>query len=208
MEIEIKELEKKDFNLARKFAIDGMHLSCYVHNNIELYLYSKYIWYLELLSATKTYCAYMGKNLTGFLLVNISNKPKIYKSFWYKTYIKFAEWFLYIVYKNSSESYNNANKEMMEEFVKRNKPDGEIVFFAIAPEMKGKGIGTLLLNELCKDENGRHIYAYTDSNCDYHFYLKKGFSEFGKREIPIDFGKNKTSLTCFLYSKVLNKDLP
>ncbi len=41
-DIIIKQLEKKDFNAARKFAIDGMHLSGYATTRFELYFYSKY----------------------------------------------------------------------------------------------------------------------------------------------------------------------
>ena len=203
MNIEIKGLQKKDFNLARKFAIEGMGFSHYLENKLLLYLYSKYIWYLELLRATKTYCAYIGDKLVGFLLVDIKNKPKIYKSYMYKLYIKITEWVMNKFYKDSNGTYNNVNKEMMDEFVKNKKPDGEIVFFAVDPEIKGKGIGTLLFNELSKDESGKIIYAYTDSNCNFQFYQKWGFIESGKKEIKMDLGNKNISLTCFLFSKVL-----
>lgn len=47
MSIEIKNLKRKDFNKARKFAIKGMNLSWYT-TNAELYIYSMYFWYDEI----------------------------------------------------------------------------------------------------------------------------------------------------------------
>ena len=88
-DIIIKPLEKKDFNLARKFAIDGMHLSRYATTKIELYFYSKYFWYSEISKATKAFAAYMNGTLVGVLLANMKNEPKVFKSWWYKLWVKF-----------------------------------------------------------------------------------------------------------------------
>ena len=40
MDIEIGQIKKKDFNMARKFAVKGMHLNWYTSNRFELYIYS------------------------------------------------------------------------------------------------------------------------------------------------------------------------
>ena len=71
MDIKIKELMKKDFNKARKFAIEGMNLNWYTSNKLELYLYSKYFWYLETSKATKALGAYIDNELVGVLLVDM-----------------------------------------------------------------------------------------------------------------------------------------
>ena len=47
---------------------------------------------------------------------------------------------------------------MLNEFKKEHNQDGEINFFAVDPNFKGKGIGTLLLNELERQEKGKLIY--------------------------------------------------
>ena len=62
---------KKDFNKARKFAIEGMNLNWYTSNKLELYLYSKYFWYLEISKATKALGAYIDNELVGVLLVDM-----------------------------------------------------------------------------------------------------------------------------------------
>src|SRR5215471_385591 len=163
MNIEIGQLKKRDFNVARKFAIEGMHLNWYATNKHELYFYSKYFWYLEISKATKAFGAYLENKLVGILLVDMDNEPKIYKSIWYKLFIKTIHFFINLLYRNASKTYDEANVRMLEEFKKKYKPDGEINFFAVDPNIKGKGIGTLLLNELEKQEKGKIIYLFTDN---------------------------------------------
>ena len=203
MNIEIKKLNKIDFNAARKFAIDGMHLSWYTTNNIELYLYSKYFWYLEISKATKAFGAYMEDRLVGVLLVDINNEPKVFKSIWYKLFLKIASFIINLWYKNASSNYDNANKEILDVFKKNNLVDGELNFFAVDPTIKGKGIGTLLLNELEKQEKGKLIYLYTDTGSTYQFYLHRGFSESGRKDITIKIKNREVPLTCYLFSKSL-----
>ena len=147
-DIVIKQIEKRDFNSARKFAIEGMHLSRYASTKFELYFYSKYFWYLEISRATKALAAYMDDTLIGVILADMNGEKKIFKSWWYKLWIKVVSFIIKLSYKESHDAYTIANSEMLDNFKKQNTPDGEICFFAVDPEIKGKGIGTLLLNEL------------------------------------------------------------
>lgn len=200
-DIIIKQLGKKDFNAARKFAIEGMHLSWYASNKLELYVYSKYFWYLEISKATKALGAYMNGKLVGVLLADIKNEPKLFTSWWYNFFIKSVSFFINLGYKDASDIYNNVNTEMLENFKKKDNPDGEINFFAVDPTIKGKGIGTLLLNELEKELKGKLIYLYTDSGSTYQFYQHRGFEESEKRNIEMEIQGRKLPLTCFLFSK-------
>ena len=144
--------------MARKFAVEGMHLNWYTSNRFELYIYSKYFWYLEISKATKALGAYLENNLVGILLADIKNAPKLYKSIWYKLFVKIISFFINILYKNASNVYDETNERMLNEFKKEHNQDGEINFFAVDPNFKGKGIGTLLLNELERQEKGKLIY--------------------------------------------------
>lgn len=203
MDIEIKQLRRRDFNIARKFAISGMHMSWYTNNKIELYLYSKYFWYLEISRATRTFGAYMGDKLVGALLVDINNEPKLFNSIWYRLHAKIASFVFNLGYKDASSVYDNANKKMLEVFKMNNQVGGEITFFAVDPEITGKGIGTLLLNELEKQEKGKLIYLYTDTGCTYQFYLQRGFSVSGRKDVTIKIKNREIPLTCYLFSKIL-----
>lgn len=89
---------------------------------------------------------------------------------------------------------------MLEKYKKKNTPDGEIRFLAANPDLKVKGIGTMLLKELEKREKGKEIYLFTDDQCTYQFYEHRGFVKVGEESIELDLAK-KVSLKCLLYRK-------
>lgn len=203
MGIVIRQLRKKDFNAARKFSIEGMHLAWYTRNSFELYLYSKYFWYLEISRATRALGAYMGDTLVGVLLVDMTNQPKVFPSFWYRFFVRFASFIISFGYKDASSIYDDANKEILTAYRKNNRPDGELNFFAVDPNITGKGLGTLLLNELEKQEKGKHIYLFTDTGSTYQFYSHRGFEEVGRKDISLDLHGKAVPLTCLLFCKQL-----
>ena len=203
MDVKIKQLRKKDFNKARKFAIEGMNLNWYTSNNLELYLYSKYFLYLEISKATKSLGAYINDELVGVLLVDMENQPKIFSSIWYKIFIKISTFIINLGYKDASSTYDIANIELLKEFKKNNKIDGEISFFAVDPTIKGKGIGSLLLKELERQEKNKLIYLYTDSGSTYQFYLHRGFTQSGAKDVILEINNKNVPLTCFLFSRRL-----
>ena len=44
MELQIKELRKKDYNKVIQYAIKGMHFNMYLDNKVLLNLYGRYFW--------------------------------------------------------------------------------------------------------------------------------------------------------------------
>ena len=82
----------------------------------------------------------------------------------------------------------------------RHTPDGEIRFLAADPETKVKGVGTMLLNELEQREKNKEIYLFTDDQCTYQFYERRGFERAGEKDIVLELGK-KIDLKCLLYRK-------
>ncbi|MDR0409628.1 MAG: GNAT family N-acetyltransferase [Spirochaetaceae bacterium] len=203
MDIKISQIKKKDFNTARRFAIEGMHLNWYVSNKFELYIYSKYFLCLETLKATKAIGAYIGNKLVGVLLADVNNEPKIFNSTKYKLFVKIVGFIISLFYKNASNVYDEANIKMLKCFRKEHNPDGEINFFAVDPNMKGRGIGTFLLNELEKQEKGKLLYLYTDSGSTYQFYVHRGFDESGKTDVKLKINEKELDLACYLFSKRL-----
>lgn len=174
-DIEIRALERRDYGRVIDFAIKGMHFERYVENKTALRLYGRYFLYLELERATQVLAAYMGDRLVGILMADMKNEPKRRSSFGRRLYIKIVEAVMAVAMKGGPDIYDTANKSMFREYVKRTEPDGELCFLAADPDIQGKGIGTLLLDELGKREKGKEIYLYTDDNCTYQFYERKGF---------------------------------
>lgn len=91
----------------------------------------------------------------------------------------------------------------MAAYREKNKANGELNFFAVDLDIKGKGVATLLLNELEKLEAGKLIYLFTDSSSTYQFYEHRGFEEVGRKDIRIIISKKDVPLTCLLFSKKL-----
>lgn len=201
MEVKIKQLQRKDFGKIIDFAIEGMHFNRYVDNKLALRLYGRYFLYLELERATQVLAAYMGDRLVGILMADLKNEPKQYSSFWRKLYVKTFKAIMAVVVKDGPDTYDEANKAMLNDYLKNVNPDGEICFLAADPTIQGKGIGTLLLEELGRREKGKLIYLYTDDNCTYQFYEHKGFERSEEKEIKMELGGKTVPLTCLLYSK-------
>ena len=63
MNLEIKELRKKDFNKAIEFAINGMNFNKYLENQFALKLYGRYFFYMEMERATNIIAAYIDDKL-------------------------------------------------------------------------------------------------------------------------------------------------
>lgn len=202
MKLKLKELEEKDYKKVIQYAIKGMHFNMYINNKTILNLYGKYFWYLEFLNATQVLAVYYGKELAGVLIADINGEPKYHKSFSKSMYVKFIDFIQKHFFKDSVGVYDEVNKKMLEEYKKENKPDGEIRFLAADPDLKVKGIGTMLLQELENREKGKEIYLFTDNQCTYQFYEHRGFDKIAEENIELDLDK-KVPLRCLLYRKKL-----
>ena len=201
--MELKAFQSKDMSKVIEFAIRGMHLDLYLKNRLLLNLYGRYFWYLETNRATPIIAAYEGDTLAGVLLAEIKGEPKKYHSNWRAVYVKIVDFVQRVFFKESAGLYDSINQEMLAEYKQTHSPDGEIIFLAANPDVKVKGIGTMLLNELANREKGKEVYLYTDNACTYQFYEHRGFDKVGEKDVVLDFGENKVPMTCLLYSKVL-----
>lgn len=200
--MQIKELRRKDFKKVIDFAIKGMHFEEYLKNKFLLNAYGRYFWYLEYTNATQVIAAYDGDELLGVLVADMKGECKPYKSFWKGFYIKFVDFIQRLFFGGGVMPYNEANKEMYAKYTQQYTPDGAIRFLAANPDGKVKGVGTFLLNELAARENGKEVYLYTDTNCTYQFYERRGFERIGEKEIVLEL-QGDVDLKCLMYRKKL-----
>ncbi|MEY8459021.1 GNAT family N-acetyltransferase [Lactococcus ileimucosae] len=196
--IAIRQLNKKDYSKAMNFAIKGMNFERYTKNAFLLNLYARYFLYTELGRASHILAAYDGDELMGLLIADIKGFPKQGHSLWRKTYIGVLDKLISLSFGEATDSYDSSNESLLAEYKEKHRPDGEITFLAANPDSPVKGIGTLLLQTLEKDIPNKEIYLYTDSNCTYQFYEKRGFERACEVEAVIEAGK---TMTCFLYHK-------
>ncbi len=135
------------------------------------------------------------------LLADIYGENKAYKAPLKTLYVKLVDLFQSTFLKGGSDVYNNANEKMLANYKKNNNPDGEIRFLAADPDIPSKGIGTMLINELEKNAKGKLIYLFTDDQCNYHFYDKRGFIRAGEEDIVMTIAEKSVPLKCMLFSK-------
>ena len=202
MELEFRELQKRDYKKVIQYAIKGMHFNMYINNSVILNLYGKYFWYLELLNATQVLALYYGDELAGVLIADINGEKKYHRSFSKKCYVKMVDFIQKHFFKESVGIYDEVNKSLLEEYKKKNNPDGEIIFLSANQDLKVKGIGTKLLNELAEREKGKEIYLFTDDLCTYQFYEHRDFEKVGEKDIELELDKI-VPLKCLLYRKKL-----
>lgn len=183
------------------FAIKGMNFNQYTENPIFLRLYARYFLYMELERATHIYAAYEQERLLGLLLAEVQGAPKQAHTFLQASYVKLVNFLMKTFFADSSGRYDAINQTLFARYQEAYQPDGEIIFLAADPDNPVKGVGSQLLSAFEKDLPQREIYLYTDSNCNYPFYEKRGFERFAQEEILLDTGKKQASLTCFLYRK-------
>lgn len=205
MNLEIRELKRKDYSKVIQYAIEGMHFNWYLENKVVLNLYGRYFLYLEMMKATHVLAAYYGDELAGVLMCEMKGRKPKYHSFWKSLYVKVVDFVQRTFVKDGVGPYDETNKEMLANYSKDINLDGEIVFLAANPNIKIKGIGTFLLAELEKIEAGKRVYLYTDTGCTYQFYEHRGFERVGEKEVTLEIGNKKAEITCLLYSKVLSE---
>lgn len=203
MKLEIRPLQKCDYNKAIQFAIKGMKFNVYMDSPWVLKMYGRYFWYMELEQASQVIAAYNGDELAGVLLADIKGERKATHSALRSAYVKMIDFAQEKLFPSGVDPYNNANREMLKEYRQNADPDGEICFLAADPDKKLKGVGTALLEELKRREFGKRVYLYTDNNCTWQFYEHRGFMRVGERKISLDFDIKKVPMECFMYSKVL-----
>lgn len=201
MDIKIADIRKEDYGKAIQFAIKGMHFDWYFDNKFMLNAYGRYFWYLEINRATQIFAAYVDGKFSGVLLAEMYAEPKKQSNKLQKLYVKFVDIIQKLFFKDSAGIYEKTTKEQLKNYLRSNKPDGEIIFLAADPDCKVKGIGTALLKALEEREKGKTVYLFTDNACTYQFYEHRGFYKAEETDIVLDTANGKVPLKCFIYSK-------
>lgn len=201
MSIRIGELKQEDHKKAIEYAIKGMDFRRYIENKTILYLYGKYFWYLELLRATRVLAAYDGEKLEGILLAEVYGEEKRYRSLRKRIYVKCFSFFQKLFSGEGGGVYEETAKHMESKFAETNRPDGEILFFAVNPEAKRQKTGSLLLSVLQEQIPGKKMFLHTDDACSWQFYERRGFERAAEKDVLLHLGRKKTLLKCMIYHK-------
>ena len=201
MAMEIRPLRREDYRKARRFAEVGMHFDWYSGSPFLRRLYSLYFWNWELSRATRAYGAYLDGAFAGALLAEVRGEPTPWRTLWRSALLRAFGALQALLAEEAWEAYDSANREMLEALRREGEPDGELLFLAADPALRGRGTGTALLEALAADIPGRTLYLYTDSACTYQFYDRRGFRRAGDREVFLPLKSGELTLRCLLYVK-------
>lgn len=132
-EIQIKEFNTKDLEKVRQFAVTGMKFDKYVENQFALYFYSKIVAEMELKNSTIALGAYLDNKLVGFVFARSNFQRLKYSNPKRNITVNFGNKLIDLFDNDDmAKTYDQANQTMLKQFMK-NKPDGEITFFAVDP---------------------------------------------------------------------------
>ncbi|TGD21844.1 GNAT family N-acetyltransferase [Companilactobacillus suantsaicola] len=196
-EIVIKELVKKDLDKVSEFASLGMGFDQYTENKLALKMYSRYVALSELAKSTLAIGAYMDNRLVGFIFARLDGQRKVQLNVGDKLLVKLLDSTIEkLDWTGLTKKYNAINQDMLSQLPEKSR---EITFFAVDPTITGRGIGTTLINTAEKYLHGP-TYVLTDSNCNYQFYLHRGFKIFAQNDLKLE---DDSPLTCYVLTKRL-----
>lgn len=190
-------LRREDYRRAAEFACVGMHFDRYVDDERACRLYGRFFLYEELLGASQVIAAYDGDRLEGLLLADMRGEPKACSSWAMRCFVATGR----RVVGAAETPYRLSCAKMLVELERGTAVDGEIGFLAANPDALGKGIGSALVSELARREEGKLVYLFTDSNCSYQFYDHRGFAR--RQEQRVEQGEGRAPFDCYLYTKRL-----
>ncbi|MCQ2056492.1 MAG: GNAT family N-acetyltransferase [archaeon] len=195
MNVSFKELQRKDEEKVIKFASEGMHLSWFVKNHSAQHISDRLYWYSCAFKATQIIAAYEEDRFLGVLAASIYGEKSCYHNPLGRILSKLISPIISLF--ELDDDWNDICYEMYNEYTKDNSPDGEILFFVTSPNVRG--IGSLLLSEFRRRNNGKIVFLYTDEGCNYGFYDHVGFKRMIEKSITLKIRKKTRNLKCFLY---------
>lgn len=83
-----------------------------------------------------------------------------------------------------------------------NNYSGEVAFFAMHPDYRGRGIGKKLFQSLLdymRSEGIHDFYLFTDTSCTYQFYEYQGMIRRMEKEASYEIAGHSVQMTFFLY---------
>lgn len=199
--VALRPLQRGDIGRAARFAIEGMHLDRYA-SGLALEMYGRDMVCEALAGTTLPLAAYEDDRLLGYLLASFNGEAEPFARSWEALFHRVVSALSPLTGSGRAEEpYVAANREMRSGISP--EPDGEILLFAVDPRAAGRGIGTLLLDELVRRRPGRRVFLFTDSGCTYQFYERRGFTRAAARNVRLSLPGGGLALECMVYVRTL-----
>jgi len=86
--------------------------------------------------------------------------------------------------------------------------DGTLDFLVLSKDAQGLGIGKdlwMALKSYFEDNGAKSVYLYSDTDCNFGFYERQGFTKRREREITFVFDDEAETVSQFLYEYHFDK---
>lgn len=97
-------------------------------------------------------------------------------------------------------SVNDIDQILLQE--RKKAYQGELAFFAIGEECRGKGIGAKLFAEVrdyMRQKGVENYYLYTDTSCNFGFYEHMGMQRCGEKKKTFEILGQQAEMQFYLY---------
>lgn len=97
-------------------------------------------------------------------------------------------------------SVNDIDQILLQE--RKKAYQGELAFFAIGEECRGKGIGAKLfaeVREYMRQQGVENYYLYTDTSCNFGFYEHMGMQRCGEKKKTFEILGEQAEMQFYLY---------
>lgn len=97
-------------------------------------------------------------------------------------------------------SVNDIDQILLQE--RKKAYQGELAFFAIGEECRGKGIGAKLfaeVREYMRQQGVENYYLYTDTSCNFGFYEHMGMQRCGEKKKTFEILGQQAEMQFYLY---------
>lgn len=97
-------------------------------------------------------------------------------------------------------SVNDIDQILLQE--RKKAYQGELAFFAIGAECRGKGIGAKLFAEVrdyMRQQGVENYYLYTDTSCNFGFYEHMGMQRCGEKKKTFEILGQQAEMQFYLY---------
>lgn len=206
-EIIYREFQKTDKKVVEEIIIEAWHYNelCSpktAHKMAKVFLSSC------LTNQTYTQVALLNNKPIGVIMAKNSKKHKCPLKYRINQIFAILSLYLSREGRKISKIFSSVS-EMDKELLKECKKDyeGEVAFFAVSSEARGKGIGKKMfydMLEYMKTQNINNFYLFTDTSCNYGFYEHQGMIRRNQKSHSFIIEEKETKMTFFIYDYCIN----
>lgn len=206
--LDFREIMKEDYEVLEDVILDTWNYHQFCKEDITAERLSKIFLLSCLIKQRFTYVALVNGVCAGVIMAKAKqDKNKLHPVWTLKLIYQYIRLMLTKDGRQTMKIFSNYDKINKDLYAISNTDyDGEVVFFVLNENARGKGIGKLLFmkaKEYLQSRNASNFYLYTDNSCNYKFYEHSGMKRKAERSFDMR-PKFERDFSFYLYEDYLN----